>query len=247
MENKILTFNILLFFSLIVSFSIYKSAYIKGKLTCNNYILNSYLYILLSLLIVSSGVILLEKWNKNLFFFRSRSTFWILLFFSLGTLMTTMFTDSRNTMLKHSFWFVLMMFFSVIVFPVYLLTKKTNTLQSTLGTLFIMVASLTAIAFYNPDLISLSLGPVLLIFLLGGIVLSIMNMLLSSKKTFTKYHNILSYLFIVLFSVFILYDTKKLQVNAKKCVIPDYINESLGIFLDIMNLFVRLGWLGARR
>ena len=80
MENQILTFNILLFFSLVVSFSIYKSAYVKGKLTCNNYILNSYLYILLSLLIVSSGVILLEKWNKNLFSFRSRSTFWILLF-----------------------------------------------------------------------------------------------------------------------------------------------------------------------
>ena len=247
MENQILTFNILLFFSLVVSFSIYKSAYVKGKLTCNNYILNSYLYILLSLLIVSSGVILLEKWNKNLFSFRSRGTFWILLFFSLGTLMATMFTDSRNTLLKHSFWFALMMFFSVIVFPIYLLTKKTNTLQSTLGTLFIMVSSLTAIAFYNPDLISLSWGPVLLVFLVAGIVLSIMNMLLSGRRTFMKYHTILSYLFIVLFSIFILYDTKKLQVNAKKCVIPDYINESLGIFLDIMNLFVRIGGLGARR
>ena len=54
METKILSFNILLFFIIFVSFSIYQTAYIKGKLTCNNYILNSYLYILLSLLIVSS-------------------------------------------------------------------------------------------------------------------------------------------------------------------------------------------------
>ena len=40
METKILSFNILLFLVLVVGFSIYKNAYIKGKLTCNNYILN---------------------------------------------------------------------------------------------------------------------------------------------------------------------------------------------------------------
>lgn len=239
METKILSFNILLFFIIFVSFSIYQTAYIKGKLTCNNYILNSYLYILLSLLIVSSVVIVLEKLNRN--FLVGKVKFWILLFSSLAVLITTMNINPKSTVLKHSFWFLLMSIFGIVVFPIYMLTKKTNTLQTTLSTLFIMVSFLTGIAFYNPDYISLSWGPILLVSLVAGIVFSIMNMLLSGRKMFLKIHTILSYLFIVLFSIFILYDTKKLQVNAKNCVLPDYINESMGIFLDIMNLFVRIG------
>ena len=49
----------------------------------------------------------------------------------------------------------------------------------------------------------------------------------------------MSYFFIGLFVLFILYDTKKIQVNAKNCktLKVDYINESLGIVLDALNLF----------
>ena len=57
---------------------------------------------------------------------------------------------------------------------------------------------------------------------------------------------ILSYVFIIIFSFLLLYDTKKLQVNAKKCIIPDYVNESISIFLDIINLFSNLGRVNAR-
>ena len=67
MENYILTFNTILFCCLVVSFLIYKKAYIKGKLTCNNFILNSYLYILLSLLLICNTVILADKTKMNLF------------------------------------------------------------------------------------------------------------------------------------------------------------------------------------
>ena len=81
MENRILLFNTILFCCLIVSFLIYKKAYIKGKLTCNNFILNSYLYILLSLLLICNVVILADKKNV-LRFYRQRGFFWILLFFS---------------------------------------------------------------------------------------------------------------------------------------------------------------------
>ena len=41
-------------------------------------------------------------------------------------------------------------------------------------------------------------------------------------------------------------DTKRLQINAKNCVIADYIRESLGLFLDIYNIFIRLLTLRSR-
>ena len=46
--------------------------------------------------------------------------------------------------------------------------------------------------------------------------------------------------------LFILYDTKRLQINAKNCVIADYISESVKLFLDIWNIFIRLLSLGRR-
>ena len=45
---------------------------------------------------------------------------------------------------------------------------------------------------------------------------------------------------------FILYDTKRLQINAKACVKADYIKESLSLFLDIFNIFVRILGLNMR-
>jgi len=109
-------------------------------------------------------------------------------------------------------------------------------------TTLIIVILITMFAFYKPELISLSWGPVLITLLLIGIIMSIFNMVLNkNKKSQQKFVYILSYGFVVIFCFLLLYDTKKLQVNSKKCVTPDYINESIGIFLDIINLFSNLG------
>ena len=43
---------------------------------------------------------------------------------------------------------------------------------------------------------------------------------------------------------YVLYDTKLLQVRAKMCREADYLNESLNLFLDIVNIFVRILALG---
>ena len=56
----------------------------------------------------------------------------------------------------------------------------------------------------------------------------------------------ISYFVILIFMGFILYDTKRLQINAKECVKADYIRESLKLFLDILNIFVRLVGLGRK-
>ena len=64
---------------------------------------------------------------------------------------------------------------------------------------------------------------------------------------FPRQHKInyaLSYFSLVLFSLFMLYDTKKLIKKAKQCVKADYINDSLGVVLDSLNIFSNLFHLG---
>lgn len=236
MENRVLIFNTILFFSLIVSFLIYKKSYIKGKLTCNNFILNSYLYILLSLLLICNVVILVDKKN-GLRFYNQIGFFWILLFFSLAFLFLTMSIDPRKTIFKHLSWLVWIITMGISMYPIYLRSKQNGVFLSSLAVTFSMVATLTGIAFYRPDMIDLKMGPILLVLLLSGLLLKIFTTLFAKRKIANNISYYTSYVFVVLFSLFILYDTKKLQVNAEKCVIPDYINESMGVFLDILNLF----------
>jgi FtsH-binding integral membrane protein len=56
-----------------------------------------------------------------------------------------------------------------------------------------------------------------------------------------KTYRMISYFVILLFSIFISYDTSKMFTDAKNCVdSPNYPKASVGFFLDLINLFVRL-------
>ena len=68
---------------------------------------------------------------------------------------------------------------------------------------------------------------------------NISNTFVFHSKKMLKYT---AYISILLFTLMLLYDTKKMQINAKNCVDgkADYINESLNLFLDIRNLFENL-------
>ena len=226
----------------ILSYAIYKNAYINNKLTCNKYILNTYLYIILSLVLVSISVLVVDKFQfVNHIRYGNYMTFFIFLFLTIGSLLLTMYIPSHNTIFKHVSWLSFVILIGLTLFPIYKLTQQSAVLSSTLITTLSIVVILSLVAFYKPELISLSWGPILLILLVSGIIFRIGLMFLSNVKTYNKWSIILSYGFIVLFSFLLLYDTKKIQINSMKCKNPDYINESLGIFLDIINLFSNIG------
>ena len=52
-----------------------------------------------------------------------------------------------------------------------------------------------------------------------------------------KYNKIISYVSIGLFSLWTLFDTKQIINNAENCVNPDYINQSLDVLLNSLNIF----------
>ena len=237
-------FSLLLVF-VVVSFFIYKKAYKNNELTCNNYILNTYLYIILSIIIVSLVVLLVEKNNYN--YNSIGKYFWVIFLFTLGLLFLTMMINPKNTLLKHLSWLGFICLIGITMYPIYIYTKMNNVFLRTLVTTLIIVVGLTGVAFFKPELISLSWGPVLITLLFIGIIMRLLNIFMNKNpNSQNKWSYILSYGFVILFSFLLLYDTKKLQVNAKKCVIPDYINESIGIFLDIVNLFANMGRINSR-
>jgi len=96
----------------------------------------------------------------------------------------------------------------------------------------------------------LGFGPYLFGALIGLIVAQIILFILTATTTIQKEQyfegrKLLSFFGVGLFSLFAAYDTQVIKVLARKCKKRgDYINASLGLFLDFLNLFQYLGVAG---
>ena len=226
--------------------SIYNSAFKNNKFTCNRYILNSYLYILLTIVIVILEILIFEYKNikiEDIYGNINNALSLFLCFILIIILLVfTMSINPQNVLLKHFTWLLLSLSFGLLVFPSYIRAKKNNILLEVLFSLISILVIFSVVAFIKPDIISLSIGPILLFSLIGIIIFQIVNYLFHNNKKKYRTPKWLSYIIIVLFIFFILYDTRLIQIHAKTCQTKraDYINESLEIFLDLLNLFQQL-------
>jgi FtsH-binding integral membrane protein len=74
---------------------------------------------------------------------------------------------------------------------------------------------------------------------LGVLIISflISSFLPSEEQKSAGYSVWLSRFMVVLFALFIGFDVEVLKENAKRCKNPDYVNESINLYLDMINLF----------
>lgn len=245
--NKILIslLSVLLVFCVLV-YSIAINSFKDNKFTCNKYLLNTYLYILLTFNILAIMMLSMEYKNVN---FRPNMIMFLAIFFLIiGCIIAMHKIDSEQVLLKHLVWLVFIILIGLMFYPMYSNITDKKIIISAMMTTLGLVLVLSAIAYKKPEYISLSLGPILLFLLLGIIIFEVVTLIIMGL---TKTYNSMllrgiSYAVIFIFMGFILYDTKRLQLNAKACVKADYIKESLKLFLDIFNIFVRILGLQSR-
>ena len=245
-QNNTITFTSLIGIIAIIVVSIYNSAFKDGKFICNRYILNSYLYILLIIVLIILQVLYMSAKKIQVVdiykYFTGLWGFIALLFVMIGILIILMSIPPKFVVLKHIVYLVFALLLGIIAYPSYVKSKKENTIVSVMFSLIAILLFFTGVAFIKPEWISLSWGPILVFVLLGMIIAQVVFMVMNRNNPNAKRPKVYSYILIVLFIFFLLYDTKKIQINAKKCksVTADYINESLGVILDILNLFQNL-------
>jgi FtsH-binding integral membrane protein len=225
-----------------VIFGIANSAIRNKKFVCNRYILNTYLYIILTLNIIALQMLIMEYTKID---FQPNFLVFIGIFIlTIGCIIAMHKISPLQIVLKHSVWILFIILMGLIFYPMYsLYTNKKGLIMSAILTTVLLFIGLSAIAYLKPEFISLSWGPVLLVLLVGVIIVELLALAFAGDNT-SKIFKYSSYFVIGLFMLFILYDTKRLQINAKNCVIADYISESVKLFLDIWNIFVRILSLG---
>ena len=108
-------------------------------------------------------------------------------------------------------------------------------------------AAMTALGFYDSGNF-LGLGPYLIAGLFGLLIAQVLLLLLGTPEEKKKGFQWLNLFGVALFSLFTAYDIQLLRGKAKLCSSrknspfePDYPVASLGIYLDFINLFVRMG------
>ena len=244
-DKSLISISCFVLMLLVLLYTIAINSFKKGKFTCNKYLLNTYLYIVLTFNILIIINLTLEY--NNIMLPLSFPLLIALLFINIGLIFLLHNIDSEKVVLKHFVWLLFVLIISLIVYPLYVTSSKQVIISALFTTLFLTFV-LSGIAYAKPEWISLSLGPILFFALLAIIVMELLLLFLfrNNLGEHSTLFRAISYIVIFIFMGFILYDTKRLQINAKKCVKADYIKESLKLFLDILNIFVRLVGLNRR-
>lgn len=225
-------------------------------LTQHLYVLNTYLYILLSIIIVATSWGFLES-NPSIgeHIFSSGWHIIGLVILTFVFLICTTLTPAENVVVKHAAWAAFIITMGIMSYITYKDSVESGNINHVSLTLIILVGIMSWLAYSKPLDYFDSWQKPLMVILFGLIVVELGDLSLQvwrggDVSNFVSRFRIYSWIAIILFSGFLLYDTQNIRKNAieyvEKCRglaqagCVDYCNESLSMFLDILNLFTNL-------
>lgn len=238
MNKEIIHYCLLIGFTV---FGIFKNSLSLNPIRfhCDNYILNTYLYFILSwgIIMATNSVLKLHDVKlKDLF----SGPFTILLALaSIMLLFALMVVPPQLFLTKHALYITEIVLLGILLYPYYI--TNTSLFYHVGITTFLILLCLSTFVYLFPDIVKDSWGTYLLIALFSLIISRVVEIFITIKYPEYKTNNkAISYISIIIFSLILMYDTKKIIVNAENCYNPDYINESLSLLLDSINIFSNL-------
>lgn len=154
------------------------------------------------------------------------------------------FFTSTGGILKYLFFAAFSFWIGQTVKPLVDMLKDKNALQHIIFLTTGVFTAMTAVGFFDKQNI-LGFGPYLLFGLLGLVIAQIV-LLFVNESNFV--FDLVRFFGVAIFSALTAFDIQILKENAKFCKTlkkagrdPDYPKESLGLFLDLLNLFSFLG------
>lgn len=235
-NNVLISASIVAITSAILS----KTAFEKGAFQCKNYVFNTYMYLALTVAILGLTVSTLDKY-PNVIFTNSPLLVFLL---SLGCLYGALVTPIDKIMQKHLFWLGFIGLVGCILYPQIKSMIQRGTFNNALRTTVVIALAVSAYIYFNPNSnLTNGWGQYLMWGLFSLIIYQII--LIVFGRVTTQRVNAMSMVAIVLFTLFLIWDTENIYKRAKLCqenitslVRPDYITESINISLDLLNIFV---------
>ena len=255
-------------FVIILIIIIYRNAFKNNNYSCNNILVNTYLYVLISLLLFHIITLLFINVNLHIKFMKIlKETNPIIVLIGIIALLFSLLSifniNYNNILLSHIILLVLIGLLSLLTSLFYVILKKNNLYNKVLYTTLLFILVLLTIFYFNKDLIKKYLKDeyyfiVLILFFVVFIVEMIYILFMGYNKTKTI---IISACVLLIFGYFLLKDTEKIMnITEENCNIalknckgnnynmncnlkdyPNYPQKSFNIFHDIIVIFKRIG------
>ena len=233
--------------SIIICIMISNYAFKNGMLTCDNYILNTYFYIILSILIIFIIVLLNDKtgcFNNLVFLMISSNKFvsFAIIISILLALNYSLFNINPNNVVgSNVIWLLIMFVLGIIMIPIIMIGKLYD-VATIAGVITILITIITGLfSYYYSNLISYDWDKYLEFALYLLIVVLIFGSFFVESKDAQMFIYVTSVIGIIIFTLLLLSNGKKIKENANKCVdgksIPNYPLESYSMILNILNIF----------
>jgi FtsH-binding integral membrane protein len=240
------------------SATVQSTSHVNGVPTCENYILNTYLFLTIALSLVVTLTLFMNVIMPNYTdLLLSRLVILIIviithivLMFYLRYLINTI--SPLEIKKKLATWLLYIINLTLFLLPslqIMIRHKMGGLIVSTMLITLCITLSLSAIAFAKPELINTTQWKpylfVALVILLLGYLVPIFSCLagVCNNAFLNSWGYYIAILAVIIFSFVLLYHTKEVIQNAEKCKKPedaDYMKESTNLFMAIINIFFNL-------
>ena len=250
-QKTFLYFLILLF--IVIFYLISRFSFKNGNPTCNNYVLNVYLYLSLSIIIIGLFCYFINYLFKSYNSFANKSFIFYLvgmvLFFVFGFWLSSRKLYSKDGYLfNHVLWLLFLISTSIILYPLFIRESSANYIDDALLSTSLIFLFMSIIVYIFPSFFESTYNYVivgLFVGLISLIIIELINLFINfGTPRYHSFRKYLAYAIILLFSVFVSYDTVHVFRQARQCVnFPNYPKSSLDFLLDILNLFSNILYL----
>ena len=230
-------------------------AFKNGSLTCDHYVLNTYLYIILAILLIFMVVLINDKYGIFNYFIlwisqgsmiRVIMICIILLILLSGLSYALLVVNPNNIVASNTIWALLILILGISLIPTIWFGRLENVVGiAGVSTILITIGVGLLGYYYGDEIVTFDWDKYLnyaLLALIGIIIIGIF--LIKNPETMFNFIFIISILILIIFILLLLSNHKKLKENSEKCIdgktVPNYPVESFNIFIKMLNIFQEL-------
>lgn len=227
-------------------------AFKNGILTCDHYVFNTYLYIILAILLTFIVVLINDQtgifnsfilWMVQGSFVRIILTFIIIIAILFGLQYQLHKVDPQNIVASNMIWLTLILILGFFLVPT-IWFGRLNDVVGIAGILTIIITTIVGLLgyYYGDKIVTFDWDKYLSYALFFLIIIIIVGpILITDPIQMSRFYFIISIIILIVFVLLLLSNHKNLKKNSEKCidgqVVPNYPVESFGLFIKILNIF----------
>ena len=251
-SNTLLKLFCCLIIVVLICILIGQYAFKNGILTCDHYVFNTYLYIILAILIMFIVVLLNDQFgffNSFIVMLMNSSLATLIIIFIILIILLLSLTyalkhvNPENILASNLIWTLLILLIGIVLIPTIWFGRLANVVGiAGILTIVITVAVGLLGYYYGDQIITFDWDYYLYIALWILIFIIIFGpIFITDPETMNTFILVVSFISLTIFVLLLLSNHKKLKLNSEKCidgqVVPNYPLESYGIVIKIVNIF----------